>query len=158
MNVGNEETDLRLKLVVLTVCLGQKTEAQIQKKNQPIKEKSFAEQTTVFTFVYRSNGNHSTDLSTVGQVISERHWKFSEIVNNYGLKRDYFPLFSRTTHTILKIFSQHSLGRVGRGYCKKQEKLCLPNIHNTRFFIRKLLFCRSHFFTAQSWKSRKRLL
>ena len=32
----------------------------------------------------------------------------------------YFPMFSKTIHTILKIFSQHMiLGTLGKGYCKK---------------------------------------
>ena len=45
----------------------------------------------LFTFLYETNGNHATELSIVGHVISEWHWKssfgFTEIVNNYGLKR-----------------------------------------------------------------------
>ena len=45
----------------------------------------------LFTFLYEANGNHATELSIVGHVISEWHWKstfgFTEIVNNYGLKR-----------------------------------------------------------------------
>ena len=49
------------------------------------------EESVVFTFPYQTNGNHATELSTVGHVISEPHWKstfdFTEIVNNYGLKR-----------------------------------------------------------------------
>ena len=34
----------------------------------------------------------------------------------------YFPIFSETINTILKIFSQHDLRNVGRGYCKKKKK------------------------------------
>ena len=49
------------------------------------------EESVVFSFPYQTNGNHATEPSTVDQVISERHWKntfdFSEIVNNYRLKR-----------------------------------------------------------------------
>ena len=32
----------------------------------------------------------------------------------------YFPIFSETIHTTLKIFSQHDLGRLGKGHCKKK--------------------------------------
>ena len=45
----------------------------------------------LFTFPYQTNENHATELSTVGDVISKRHRKstfdFTEIVNNYRLKR-----------------------------------------------------------------------
>ena len=58
---------------------------------------------------------------TIGHVISERHWKstfdFSKIVNKLRVEASstkpnceiYFPIFSETIHTILKIFSQHGL-------------------------------------------------
>ena len=63
---------------------------QIQKINQPIKCKSFAEEPVVSTSPYQTHGNNATESSTVGYVISERHWKntfdFTEIVSNYGLK------------------------------------------------------------------------
>ena len=40
---------------------------------------------------FQTNGNHAMEKSTVGHVISERHWEstfdFTEIVNNHGLKR-----------------------------------------------------------------------
>ena len=53
---------------------------------------SFEEESVVFTFPYQASGNHVTEPSTVGQVISERHWKstfdFTEIVNKFGLKRE----------------------------------------------------------------------
>ena len=54
-------------------------------------------------------------------VISERHWKstfdFSGIVNKLRVEARssianceiYFPIFSQTMHTILKIFSRHGL-------------------------------------------------
>ena len=75
-------------------------------KNQAIKEKFFVEETIVFTFPYQTNGNHATEPSTVGHVISERHWKstfdFTEIVNNYGLKRG-------TVGQIVRFISQFSL-------------------------------------------------
>ena len=41
----------------------------------------------------------------------------------------YFPLFSETTHTILKLFSQHDLRKVGGDYSKKNRVLkCLAKI------------------------------
>ena len=70
---------------------------------------------------YQTNGNHATEPQTVGHVISERHWKstfnFSEIVSKLQVEATssivnceiYFPIFSETIHTILKIFLQHSL-------------------------------------------------
>ena len=64
------------------------------------------EKAIVFTFPYQTNGNHATELQTVGREISERHWKstfdFSEIVNNYGLKRG-------TVWQIVKSIPQFSL-------------------------------------------------
>ena len=49
------------------------------------------EESVLFTFANQTNGDHATEPQTVGHVISEQHWKstfdFSEIVNNYGLKR-----------------------------------------------------------------------
>ena len=70
---------------------------------------------------YQANGNHAMEPQTVGHVISEWHWKstfdFSEIVNKLWFEvrssiancEIYFPNFSETIHTILKIFSQHRL-------------------------------------------------
>ena len=50
------------------------------------------EESVIFTFPYQTNGNHAMEPKTVGHVISERYWKstfnFSEIVNNYRLKRE----------------------------------------------------------------------
>ena len=41
----------------------------------------------------------------------------------------YFPVFSDTIHTILKIFHSMILGRLGKGYCKKNRVLeFLPKI------------------------------
>ena len=72
---------------------------------------------------------------TVGHVISEQHWKntfdFTEIVNNYGLKRETIWLIVRfISHFSLKLYIQfwkyiHSmiLGRLGRRYCKKNRVL-----------------------------------
>ena len=64
------------------------------------------EESVVFTFPYQANENHATEPSTVGHVISERHCKstfdFTEIVNNYGLKR-------ATVCQIVRFISQFSL-------------------------------------------------
>ena len=69
--------------------------------------------------------------STVGHVISDRHWKstvdFTEIVNNYGLKKEtacqivrFISQFSLELYTqFSKYFHSMVLGSVGRGYCKK---------------------------------------
>ena len=35
----------------------------------------------------------------------------------------YFPIFSETIHTILKMFSQHDLRKFSRGYCTKNRVL-----------------------------------
>ena len=94
---------------------------QIQRKNYSIKEKSFMEESFVFTFPYQINGNHTTEPETVSHIISEWHWKstfdFSEIVNQLQVEarssiancKIYSPIFSETIHTILKIFLQHGL-------------------------------------------------
>ena len=92
---------------------GRQIEAVIEEKS-PIKENSFVEESVIFTLPYQTNRNHARELSTVGHVISERHWKstfdFTEIVNNSRLKQGtvcqiceiYFPLFSETIHTNFK--------------------------------------------------------
>ena len=64
------------------------------------------EESVTVTFSYQANGNHATELSTVGHVILERHWKstfdFTEILNNYWWKRG-------TVCQILRFISQFSL-------------------------------------------------
>ena len=81
----------REKFVVLAEYSEQQTDCSIYKrKNKQIKKKSFAEELVVLIFLYQTNGNHATELSTVGYVNSERHLKtifdFTKIVNNYRLK------------------------------------------------------------------------
>ena len=97
------------------------TRGPLWRRNQPY----------LFIFPYQTNGNHATELSTVGHVISERHWKstfdFTEIVNNYGLKRGtVLQIIKFISHFSLKLYKQywktsHSmvLGSVGRYYSKK---------------------------------------
>ena len=49
------------------------------------------EESVLFTCLYQTNGNHTMELSTVGHVIPERHWKSTfdstEIVSKCRLKR-----------------------------------------------------------------------
>ena len=66
----------------------------------------------LFTFPYRTNGNHATELSIVGYVISERHWKstfdFTETVNNYELKRRTLcQIIKFKSHSSLKLYIQY---------------------------------------------------
>ena len=80
-------------------------------------------------------GNHATEPSTVGHVMSEQHRKstfdFTEIVNNYGLKRGTICQIVRfISEFFLKLYMQfwkyfHSvvLGSVGRSYCGKNRVL-----------------------------------
>ena len=60
-------------------------------------------ESVLFTFSYQTNGNHAIQLSRVGHVISERYWKrtfdFTEIVNNFGLKRETVCQIVRTILT-----------------------------------------------------------
>ena len=68
---------------------------------------NFVEESVVFTFFFcETNGNHATEPSTVGHLISERHWKsnfdFTEIINNYSLRQE-------TLCKIVKFVSQFSL-------------------------------------------------
>ena len=79
------------------------------------------EESVVVTFPFQIYGNHATELSTFGHVISERHWKstfdFTEIINNFGLKRG-----------IVKI------------YCEIYFSLFLWNyIYNFKIFISRIL-------------------
>ena len=47
---------------------------------------SITEKSFIFIFPYETSGNHATEPSTFGHIISERHWKstldFTEIANN----------------------------------------------------------------------------
>ena len=80
---------------------------------------------------FQTNGNHATELSTAGHVISKWHWKstfdFSEIANNYGLKRGTVcQIVKFIFHFSLKLYIQYwkyfhsmALGSLGSGYIKK---------------------------------------
>ena len=93
------------------------------------------EESVVFASPYQANGNHATETLTVGHVMSQRDWKstfdFTEIVNNYGLKRGTVCQIVRfISQFSLKLYIQfgkyfHSvvLGCVGRGYCGKNRVL-----------------------------------
>ena len=71
-----------------------------------MKEKLSNHVQVVFTFPHQTDGSHATERSTVGHVISERQWEstfdFTEVVNNYDLKR-------RTVCKIVRFISQFSL-------------------------------------------------
>ena len=83
------------------------TRGPLWRRNQPY----------LFIFPYQANGNHATELSTVGHEISERHWKstfdFTEIVNNCELKRgtvlQIVKFISHFSLKLLKNFSLHGL-------------------------------------------------
>ena len=77
------------------------------------------EESALFTFPYQTNGNHAKELSTVGHEISEWHWKsnfdFTEIVNNYRLKRGTVcQIVSFISYFSLYIIHSMALGSVGR--------------------------------------------
>ena len=98
----------REKFVVLVQYLEQQTDCHRCKwKNRKWRRvPSWMSQSNLFTFPYQTNGNHATELSAVGHIISEWHWKstfnFTEIVNNYWLKRGIvISLFS------LKLYTQY---------------------------------------------------
>ena len=89
----------------------------------------------IFTFPYQANGNHATEPSTVGHVISQQQWKstfdFTEIVNNYGLKWGtvcqivrFISQFSLEPYIqFWKYFHSMVLGNAARGYCGKNRLL-----------------------------------
>ena len=91
------------------------------KTNKRVKERSSVEESVVFTFPYQTNGNHATKPSTVGHVILRtvlgRYLQFQwnckqlqvEVRNSMPNYEIYFPIFSETVHTNLKIFSQNGL-------------------------------------------------
>ena len=70
--------------------------------------------------------NLSLSEKTVSHVISEWHWKSTfdfnckqllvEARNSMSNYETYFPLFSETVHTVLKIFSQYGLWQLRRDY------------------------------------------
>ena len=83
----------REKFLVLAEYVEQQTDyCKYKRKIKKLRSPSWRwNHPYLFTFPYQTNGNHATELSTVGLVISERSWKstfdFTEIVNNYGKKR-----------------------------------------------------------------------
>ena len=128
----------RKKLVALAEYLEQQTEYHSYKRRirkstkDPLWRRN---QPYLFTFPYQTNESHATEVSTVGHVISEQHWKstfdFSEIVNSYGLRRGRVcQIVKLISHFSLKLYMQywkwfHSmvLGSVGRDYSKTNRVL-----------------------------------
>ena len=61
-NIGNKEIYLRIKhFLSRQNILNNRQIAADEKKNEPMKEKSFVEESVVFTFTYQTNGNHVTE-------------------------------------------------------------------------------------------------
>ena len=61
-DVGNEETDFRItNMLSWQNILSNRQIAAYKKKNEPIKEKSFVEESVLFTFPHQTNGNHVTE-------------------------------------------------------------------------------------------------
>ena len=97
------------------------------------------EESVVFTCPYQTNKNYAAELSTVSHVISERQWEstfdFTEIVNNYGLKRKtecqivrFMFQFSLVIYIqFRKYFHSVVLRSVGRDYFKRIEYYFWPN-------------------------------
>ena len=86
-NVGNEEMDLRGKNLLSWQNVWNSGQIATDiKKDQQIKKRPFVEKSALFIFPYKTNVNHSTELSTAGHVFSEGHqestFNFSEIVSN----------------------------------------------------------------------------
>ena len=122
----------REKFVVLAEYLEQQTDCRRYKiKIRKQRRDPSRRNQPKFIFPYQTNGNHARELSTVGHVISERHWKstfvFTEIVNYYGLKQGtVFQIVRFISYFSLKLYIRywkyfHSmvLGNVGRDYSKK---------------------------------------
>ena len=109
---------------------GRQIAADIKQKLE-LNKRCFMEKSVVFILSYQTNGNHATELSTVGHAISERHWKsnfnFNEIINNYRLKRrNVFQIVIFISHFSLELFIQFwkyfqrmVLGSSGWDYCCK---------------------------------------
>ena len=84
-------------------------------------------------YIFLSNDLQTivTEPSTVGHIISERHWKstfdFTKSVNSYGLKRGIVCRIVRSISQFSlilykqfwKYFHSMILGSLGRGYKKK---------------------------------------
>ena len=133
----------REKFVVLAENLWQQTNCRRYKRKigKPRRGLSWRNQPNLFIFPDQTNGNHATELSAVGHVISDWHWNstfdFTEAVNNYRLKRGAVcQIISFISHYSLKLHMQywnffHSmvLGRVGGDYSKKNRVLkCLAKM------------------------------
>ena len=69
------------------------------------------EKSVIFTFTFQTYGNHATELSTFGHIISEQHWKgtfsFTEIINNFSLKLGtVYQIMKFVPHFSLKLYLQ----------------------------------------------------
>ena len=120
------------KCVVLAEYFKQQTNCSRyrRKTSQSRRSPSWRNQSYLL-FLVKTNGNHATEPETVGNVISERHWKsafdFTEIVDNYGLKRGtvwkivrFISQFSlKLCIKFWKYFNSMILRRLRRGCCKK---------------------------------------
>ena len=99
------------------------------------KEKSFVQESVVFTFPYETNGSHAREPSTVGYAILrtalERYFRFHwyckqlqvEARNGMPNCEICFPIFSELIYANWKYFHSMVLGIVGRGYFKKNKML-----------------------------------
>ena len=131
-HVGKEETDFRIKKLLpwQNILSNRQITADIEEK--------WAIQGEVLhrgiTSICPSSSNKWKPCHGVinsRHVISEPHWKstlyFSEILNNYGLKRGavweilrFISQFSLNLYIkFWKYFHSMILGRLGKGYCKK---------------------------------------
>ena len=61
-DVGNEETDFRIKHLLSwqNILSNRKIAADIE-KTEPVKDKSFVEESVLFTFFHETSGNHVTE-------------------------------------------------------------------------------------------------
>ena len=63
------------------------------------------------------------NLRTALEKYFQFHWNCKQLrieaTNSVANWDIYFPIFSETVHTGLKIFSQRDLRKLGKGYCKK---------------------------------------
>ena len=131
-DVGNEETDFRIKNLLSwqNILSNRQIAADIEEK--------WANQREVLrggiSRIYLSLANKWK--SCYGDINSrprnlraalEKYFRFKwickqlriEARNSMANCEIYFPIFCETVHAILKIFPQHDLRKLGRGYFKK---------------------------------------
>ena len=131
-NVGNEETDFRIKNVLSwqNILSNRQTAADIEEKraNQgevlhlginPI----YLSSSTKWKSRHGAINSRPHNLKTALEKQFRFQWNCKQLrieaMKGIANSEIYFPIFPETIHTMLKYFHSMILGRLGKVYCKK---------------------------------------